>query len=283
MDLVHPSGMRAACVLGWPVAHSRSPLLHRYWIEHHGVAGTYRREAVAPEDFPAFVANLAQHGYVGANVTLPHKVAALKASDHDARACAVGAANTLWLDDGRLRSTNTDVEGFIEGLDASAPGWDRDLTCAVVFGAGGAARAVVYGLVEHGVDRVHVVNRTLSRAEDLRRRFGPRVHPARWQAMPGLLAEAGLIVNATSLGMTGKPDVDWDLDPAPAHAVVADLVYVPLKTSLLSAAERRGLRTADGLEMLLHQGVRGFELWFGVRPQVTAELRALMQRGLVEG
>jgi len=274
--------IRAACAIGWPVAHSRSPRLHGYWIERYGVAGRYGLEAVRPEDFPEFVGNLAAHGYIGANVTQPHKKMALKLSDSDARARAVGAANTLWLDDGGLRSTNTDVEGFIGSLDASAPGWDRDLKCALVFGAGGASLAVVYGLIERGAERIYVVNRTLSRAEALRERFGPRVHPAGWEAAPGLMAEAGLIANATSLGMTGNPDVEWDLGPAPDDAVVVDIVYVPLKTSLLAAAERRGLRTADGLDMLLYQGVRGFELWFGIRPQVTPELRQLMERGLVE-
>ncbi len=274
--------IRAACVIGWPVAHSRSPLLHGYWIARYGIAGSYGLEAVRPEDFPEFVANLAEHGYLGANVTLPHKEMALKLSDHDARARAVGAANTLWLEDGRLRSTNTDVEGFLGSLDAAAPGWNRELDNAVVFGAGGAARAVVYGLIERGAGRIHVVNRTLSRAEAFRQRFGPRVHPAGWEEAPGLIAEARLIANATSLGMTGNADIDWDLGPAPDDAVVADIVYVPLKTSLLAAAERRGLRTADGLDMLLYQGVRGFELWFGIRPEVTAELRALMESGLVE-
>ncbi len=274
--------IRAACVVGWPVAHSRSPRLHGYWIGRYQVAGSYGLEAVRPEGFPEFVPNLAGHGYVGGNVTQPHKDMALKLSEPDQRARAVGAANTLWLDDGRLRSTNTDVEGFIGSLDASAPGWDRDLKCAVVFGAGGAARAVVYGLIERGAERIHVVNRTEARAEALRQRFGPRVHPAAWADAPSLIARARLIANATSLGMTGNPDVDWDLGPARDDAVVVDIVYVPLKTSLLAAAERRGLRTADGLDMLLYQGVRGFELWFGVRPEVTAELRALMQRGLIE-
>ena len=274
--------IRAACAIGWPVAHSRSPRLHGYWIERHGIAGSYGLEAVRPEDFAEFVTNLAGHGYVGGNVTQPHKDMALKLSDPDARARAVGAANTLWLEDGRLRSTNTDVEGFLGSLDASAPGWDRELKCALVFGAGGAARAVVYGLIERGAERIHVVNRTLSRAEAFRERFGPRVHPAGWAEAPGLMAEARLIANATSLGMTGNPDFDWDLGPAPDDAVVVDIVYVPLKTSLLAAAERRGLRTADGLDMLLYQGVRGFELWFGIRPEVTPELRALMERGLVE-
>ena len=167
-----PATQRTACVIGWPVEHSRSPLIHNYWIKHHGLAAEYRREAVRPEDFPAFVARLAERGYVGANVTLPHKEAALAASQPDDRARAVGAANTLWLDGGRLRSTNTDVEGFIGNLDASVPGWDRALDSAIVLGAGGGASAVVFGLIERGVGRVDVVNRTPARAELLRRRLG---------------------------------------------------------------------------------------------------------------
>jgi shikimate dehydrogenase len=271
---------RAACVIGWPVEHSRSPLIHNYWIKRHGLAAEYRREAVRPEDFPAFVAQLAERGYVGANVTLPHKEAALAASQPDDRARAVGAANTLWLGGGRLHSTNTDVEGFIGNLDASVPGWDRDLDRAIVLGAGGGASAVVFALIERGVARIDVVNRTAARAETLRHRLGAQVHAARWEDLSELLAGCGLLVNTTSLGMKGQPALDLDVNRLPGHAVVADIVYVPLETQLLAAAHERRLRTADGLGMLLHQAVRGFWLWFGVRPEVTAELRALVESDL---
>jgi len=277
-----PSAMRAACVIGWPVKHSRSPLIHGYWIKHHKLNAEYRREEIATDAFAAFVTALAQHGYVGANVTLPHKEAALALSEPDDRARAVGAANTLWLDQGRLRSTNTDVEGFTANLDAAVPGWDGRANEAVVLGAGGSARAVVYGLIERGFGRIHVVNRTADRAEALRQRFGVAVQPAHWQALPHLLARAGLVVNTTSLGMTGQSPLDVDLGPLPADAAVADLVYAPLETPLLAAARARGLATADGLGMLLHQAVRGFQLWFGVRPEVTAELRALVEADLVQ-
>src|SRR5262245_56122320 len=165
---------KAACVIGWPVEHSRSPLIHNHWIRHYGLDAEYRREAVRPEAFADFIARLSAHGYVGANVTVPHKEAALALSEPDARAKAVGAANTLWLDGGHLRSTNTDVEGFIANLDATAPGWDRDLGCALVLGAGGAARAVVFGLIERRVTRICVANRTLERAVVLHRQFGER-------------------------------------------------------------------------------------------------------------
>jgi shikimate dehydrogenase len=273
-------GVRAACVIGWPVAHSRSPLIHGHWIKQHKLAADYRREALAPEAIPDFLANLAARGYVGCNVTLPHKEAALAASEPDDRARAVGAANTLWLDGGRLLSTNTDVEGFTNNLDAAVPHWDRRLSEAVVLGAGGSARAVVYGLIERGFTRIHVVNRTFNRAELLRERFGAAVQPANWSALPHLLTRAGLLINTTLLGMTGQARLDIDLAPLPSDALVADLVYAPLETPLLAAARGRGLATADGLGMLLHQAVRGFSLWFGVRPEVTAELRELIEADL---
>jgi shikimate dehydrogenase len=273
--------VRAACVVGWPVAHSRSPLIHGHWIEQHRLAAEYRREAVEPGTEAAFFASLAARGYAGCNVTLPHKEAALAASEPDDRARAVGAANTLWLEGGSLLSTNTDVEGFTHNLDAQVPGWDRGSRGAVVLGAGGSARAVVYGLIERGFGRVHVVNRTFDRAQALRDRFGDAVQPANWSALPHLLARAGLLVNTTLLGMTGQPRLDIDLSPLPADSVVSDLVYAPLETELLAAARGRGLAVADGLGMLLHQAVRGFALWFGVRPAVTPELRALIEADLL--
>ncbi len=271
---------RAACIIGWPAGHSRSPLIHNYWIRQHGIAGEYRKEAVPPEQFAAFVASLDARGYVGANVTIPHKEAALALSTPDARATAVGAANTLWRDGATLRSTNTDVEGFLGNLDGAAPGWDRGLHSAVVLGAGGSARAVLFGLIERGVPRIHLVNRTLDRAQALAQRFGAAVVPARWEQADALLGEAGLLVNSTSLGMKGQPPLEIDVARLPGNAVVADLVYVPLVTPLLAAARARGLATADGLGMLLHQAVRGFSLWFGVKPMVTPELRALVEADL---
>src|SRR5262249_15222927 len=178
-------------------------------------------------------------------------------------------------------STNTDVEGFINNLDTSAPGWDK-ATSALVLGAGGSARAVVFGLIERGIARIHLVNRTLDRARALADQFGPRVHPAAWDAVDELLPSVGLLANTTSLGMHGQPALAVDVGLLPQQAVVADLVYVPLVTPLLAAAQARGLKTSDGLGMLLHQAVRGFELWFGRRPQVTAELRALVEADLTK-
>ena len=272
---------RAACVIGWPVKHSRSPLIHKYWLGRYGIPGDYRIEEVAEKDFANFVKMLRTRGYVGANVTIPHKEAALALSEPDDRAKAVGAANTLWLVGGRLRSTNTDVEGFLANLDANALGWDRDMRAAAVLCAGGSARAVIFGLLERGAKQVFVFNRTLAKAEALRERFGDRVQPSPWEAMPVHLDNVGVLVNTTSLGMKGQPSLDIDVGSLRQSAVVSDLVYAPLKTALLAQAEQQGLRTADGLGMLLHQAVRGFSLWFGVAPEVTEELRALVKRDLM--
>jgi shikimate dehydrogenase len=269
----------AACLIGWPAAHSRSPLIHHHWLRALGIAGGYSIEAVPPEAFADFVQRLPAHGFIGANVTIPHKERALALSHPDARARAVGAANTLWIDGRELRSTNTDVEGFVNNLDACAPGWDK-AEDALVLGAGGSARAVVFGLIERGITRVHLANRTPERAQALADQFGASVHPAAWDQIGDLLPRVGLLVNTTSLGMKGQPALDIAIERLPSEAVVADLVYVPLVTPLLAAANARGLRTADGLGMLLHQAVRGFELWFGQRPQVTSELRALVEADL---
>ena len=274
------SEFRAVCIIGWPASHSRSPLIHNYWIKQHGLAGEYRKEPVPPNEFAAFLARMGERGYVGANITIPHKEAALALTAADGRASAVGAANAIWRDGRVLKSTNTDVEGFLGNLDAAAPGWDKGLKTAVVLGAGGSARAVVYGLIERGFGRVHVVNRTLERAEALRQRFGAAVQPASWSDADVLLGEAGVLVNSTSLGMKGQPPLTIDVGLLPAGAVVTDLVYVPLATPLLTAARARGLATADGLGVLLHQAVRGFSLWFGVVPTVTPELRALVEADL---
>lgn len=272
---------KAACVIGWPISHSRSPLIHNYWIKQHGLNADYRREAVPPNEFEAFVKMLRSHGYVGANVTVPHKERALAASAPDDKARAVGAANTLWLDGDTLRSSNTDVEGFLANLDATTPGWDRGLESAIVLGAGGAARAVIYALITREVQRIYVINRTPERVDALRAKFGARIVPAGWDETTGLMGGAGLLVNTTALGMTGQAPLEINLR-CPASLVVADLVYDPLTTGLLTAARERGLRTADGLGMLLHQAVRGFELWFGVRPEVTPELRALVEADLAK-
>jgi len=272
---------KAVCVIAWPAGHSRSPLIHNYWIKQYKLNAEYRREAVPPEKFAEFVKNLRGNGYIGANITVPHKVAALKLSEPDDRARAVGAANALWYDDDKLRSTNTDVEGFLANLDAMTPGWDRGLSTAVVLGAGGGARAVIFALLTREVERIYVINRSEARAKALVKKFGARIRVARWEETTGLVGGTGLLVNATTLGMIGQPPLDLNLR-CPASMVVADLVYAPLVTGLLALARERGLRTADGLGMLLHQAVRGFQLWFGIRPAVTPELRTLVETDLLK-
>lgn len=272
--------MRKAGVVGWPVAHSRSPLIHGHWLREHGIAGSYERIPVEPTAADAFFATFADSGFSGCNVTIPFKeVAAGHASHLEPVAARLGAANTLWLDDGRLCATNTDVEGFLANLDATTPGWDGNPTVALVLGAGGAAKAVVDGLVDRGF-AVRVANRTLGRAETL-------VAQYRGMATAHLLSEANrfvgestLIVNTTSVGMKGEGDLDLDLDHAGSESIAADIVYVPLETAFLKRAAAAGLRTVDGLGMLLHQAVPGFERWFGVRPTVTPELRALVEADL---
>ena len=271
---------RAVCIFGWPAKHSRSPKMHGWWLKHYRIDGDYRIEEVPPEDFPAFIGNLRDNGYVGANITLPHKEAAFRLTEPDERARAVGASNTLWYDDGVLRSTNTDVEGFIGALDAGAPGWDKSSGHAVVLGAGGAGRAVICGLLERGVTRIHVVNRTYARAAEMAERYGERVMPEHWENRNTVLEGATLATNATSLGFKGNADLDVDLSRMAPGGVVADINYVPLETKLLTQARRLGLKTANGLDMLLYQAGTGFNLWFGIRPEVTPELRELLARDI---
>ena len=273
--------LKAACVIGWPVEHSRSPLIHTYWLRQLGITAEYRREAVPPERLAEFVAHLGDRGYVGANVTVPHKEAVMRFSRPDALARTVGAANTLWFEDGLLRATNTDVEGFVASLDAAVPAWSAGLDTAVVLGAGGAARAVVFGLRERGLRHIRVVNRSFDRAAAMRARFGDAVVPAAWEKRNDVLAGARLLVNTTTLGMIGQEALDVDLARLAGNAVVADIVYSPLATPLLAAARARGLAAADGLGMLLYQARGAFMRFFGNRPEVTAGLRALVEADLV--
>jgi shikimate dehydrogenase len=268
--------VKRACVIGWPVEHSRSPIIHRYWLKLHGIDGAYEKEAVPPEEARGFLRSLGEHGYVGANVTLPHKLVALEAADvADAAARAIGAANTLWLDaEGKLNASNTDAYGFMTNLAEQAPKWNEGRRPVVVLGAGGAARAVLYGLIEASTTEVRLANRGRARAEDLALAFPRRVEAIAWEARARALAGCGLLVNTTSLGMRGQPPLELDLGALPPDAVVADIVYSPLETPLLAEARKRGNIAVDGLGMLLHQAVPGFERWFGVRPEVTAQLKA---------
>ena len=271
--------MIKAFVVGHPIAHSRSPLIHGHWLRQHRIAGSYERLDVAPDDFERFLRGLASSGFAGGNVTLPHKEAAFRLVDHATeRARRLGAVNTLWLEGGRVHGDNTDVVGFVDNLDqVLAPGWEEGASPPLVIGAGGAARAVVAGLIDRGLPEVMVFNRTESRAEQLR-----ALDPARVRVIAALnlgraMERAGLLANTTSLGMVGQPSLRLDLGPLRPGAAVADAVYVPLETPLLAEARRRGYRVVDGLGMLLHQAVPGFARWFGVMPAVTPELRALVE------
>ncbi len=263
-----------ACVIGWPVAHSRSPLIHGYWLTKYGLPGCYDKQAVPPEELPKFIEHFAASGLVGANVTVPHKELAYELVDRrEAAAEAVQAVNTIWIDDGQLVGDNTDVYGFLANLDEGAPGWDAGGRAAVL-GAGGAARAVLKGLIDRGFSEIRLANRTFAKARGLADAFGPAVTPVAWEERHQMLDGCALLANTTSLGMAGGHALEIDLAGLQNEAVVTDIVYVPLHTPLLEAARARGLRSVDGLGMLLHQAVPGFARWFGVRPEVTPELRA---------
>jgi shikimate dehydrogenase len=271
--------LRRACLMGHPVAHSRSPMIHNYWCKQLGIAGLYELKDLTPEEFPDFVRGLGKNGYVGGNVTVPHKEAAFNlTSARDAAAEAVGAVNVLWAENDRLMGGNSDTHGFIANLDERAPGWQVPGCRAVVLGAGGAARSAVYVLRQRGVE-VDIVNRTILRAEQLAARFSAGAHGT--DALPRLLPGADVLVNCTSLGMAGKGALDIDLAPLKRTAVVYDVIYVPLETALLKAARSRGHRTVDGLGMLLHQAGYGFRKWYGGDPQVTPELRSMLEADIV--
>ncbi len=270
-----------ACVMGHPIAQSRSPMLHGYWLETLGIAGSYDRQDVPPDGFAAFMQRFRAEGFVGGNVTAPHKQAALQSVARlDDAARTIGAVNTIWLEGDVLVGGNTDAHGFITNLDDRAPGWDDGAETAVLLGAGGACRAALYALRARGL-AVTLVNRTRDHAEALAAQFnafpGPAVAVASWQDLPRALAHADLLVNTTVLGMLGKPAMEIDLATLKAAAVVYDIVYVPLETALLRAAREAGHRTVDGLGMLLHQAVPGFRHWFGGDPVVTPALRALIE------
>ena len=271
-----------AGVIGWPVNHSLSPRLHGYWLEHHGIDGAYVPLAVRPEAFAEAVAALPSLGFAGANVTLPHKEAALRAVQSvDEVARRIGAVNTITVGlDGLLAGSNSDAFGFLENLRQGAPDWRATAGPAVVLGAGGAARAVVAGLVDAGVTEVRLVNRTSERATKVADDIGGPITVQAWEDRSRALIDAALLVNTTSLGMRGKSPLDLDLDGLPPGAVVNDIVYAPLETPLLAAAKGRGNPVVDGLGMLLHQARPGFTAWFGTAPEVSADMRAFVLSGL---
>jgi shikimate dehydrogenase len=270
-----------AGIIGWPVEHSLSPRLHGFWLERHKIDGAYVALAVRPEDLFEVLRLLPRIGFRGANITVPHKEAALAAMDEvEPLARSIGAVNTVVVRaDGSLEGRNTDAYGFLENLRQGAAHWHPPHKPAAVIGAGGAARAICVALLDVGVPEIYLVNRTPERAERLAEELGDQVIAIRWENHAAALGEAALVVNATTLGMKGEPETLLDLKLLPKTAVVTDIVYTPLETPLLAAARKRGNPVVDGLGMLIHQARPGFEAWFGVRPEATDELRAFLLKG----
>lgn len=274
--------MKRAAVIGHPIAHSRSPLIHGHWLDHYGIDGSYEAIDVAPDDLSHFFDRLRTGEFAGANVTVPHKEMAFELCDtRDFDTAHIGAFNTLVAretEDGiEIHGTNTDHYGFLANLDDRAPGWSKGLLKAIVLGAGGAARGVASALVARGIPRILILNRTPSKAERLAGEIPGPLEGRPLTSWPLLAPTARLVVNTTTIGMHGTRFEDLDLGLLPREALVTDIVYTPLETPLLKNARERGLKTVDGLGMLLHQAVPGFEAWFGIRPEVTPALRARIE------
>ena len=265
--------------MGWPVAHSRSPVIHNHWIEEHGLRGAYVLLPVQPQNIETALRALPVLGFAGCNLTIPHKVAALAVVDHvDALAQRIGAVNTIVVEaDGTLTGRNTDSFGYIQSLRDVQPDWRADAGPAVVLGAGGAARAVIVGLMDSGATEIRLTNRSWAKAHDMAQEFGGPVRAIPWEERHDALAGAALLVNTTNQGMHGEPALDLRLDLLPAQALVSDIIYVPLETPLLAAARLRGHETVNGLGMLLNQARPAFAAWFGVQPEITPALLAKVQ------
>jgi shikimate dehydrogenase len=277
-----PDRFLLAGVMGWPVMHSRSPMLHTYLMKQHGLAGTYVPLAIKPDDLAAALRGLAPLGFSGCNITIPHKEQALRIVEHvDDVARRIGAVSCISVrSDGTLAATNNDAFGFVQNILQQQPAWRAEAGPIVVIGAGGGARAVVYSLAERGAREVRVVNRTRARANALAREFGPPVASVEWADRSRALSDAAMLVNTTSQGMAGQAPLDLSLDALPTQALVSDIVYVPLETPLLAAARQRGNPTVDGLGMLLHQVRPAWQAWFGIDPQITPDLRAHVEASI---
>lgn len=272
--------VKKAAVIGWPIKHSKSPLIHGRWIKQFAINGSYEPIALSPEDFISGILGLVVKGYQGCNVTIPHKEAALAmAYSVSDRAKAIGAANTLVFQAGKIHADNTDGIGFINNLKQNAPNWNASSGTALVLGAGGAARAIIYALLQEGAPKVILANRTAEKAMKLAEFFGDKLTVVSLDKVSDVLGETQTFVNTTALGMTGQPALEIDLTNLPKTALVTDIVYNPLITDLLKQAQNLGLETVDGLGMLLHQAVPGFEAWFGVRPTVDDALRQIVLAG----
>ncbi len=275
----HPERFLLAGVMGWPVMHSRSPMLHNYWFGQHKLQGRYLPLAIEPGKLGPALRALAPLGFAGCNLTIPHKEAALAVVDEVAStARKMGAISCVTVGgDGRLTGTNNDGFGYVHSLLEAAPEWRADAGPVVVIGAGGGARAVVMSIAERGAREIRVINRTLARAETLQSEFGGPVKALAWEERARALEGASLLVNTTSQGMVGQTPLELDLARLPGSAIVSDIVYIPKETPLLAAARTRGNRTVNGLGMLLHQARPAWESWFGISPEVTPELRAMIE------
>ena len=278
--MAHPDRFLLAGVMGWPVMHSRSPMLHNYWFKKHGLAGTYVPLAIRPEHLSAALRGLHPLGFAGVNVTIPHKQEAMKmVHEADTLAKSIGAISCVIVrSDGSLAGTNNDCYGFIHAVRQEQPGWRADAGPVVVIGAGGGSRAVCYGLAQEGAREIRVVNRTLARAKGIAQEFGGPIRALPWEQRREVLEGAAMVVNTTSCGMVGQPALDIELDKLPQSALVADIIYIPLETSFLAAARKRGNRAINGLGMLLNQGRPAWKAWFGIEPEVTRDLRAMVER-----
>lgn len=269
--------MKKTCVIGWPIAHSRSPLIHAYWLKKYGIDAVYEKMAVEPKNVVQFIADLAASEFSGCNVTIPHKETAFRAvAKADEIASRLGAVNTVYLKDGVTCGTNTDGEGFIASLRYANPAFELRNKTAVIIGAGGAAKAIIGALLDEGVEKIGIINRTRERIHDLQAQFGSGIYEISETNFNNVLKSCGLLVNTTSKGMEGQSPLELEIQSLNPNALVADIVYTPLETAFLAKARQRGNPVLGGLGMLLHQAVRGFELWFGVKPEVTAELYELI-------
>lgn len=274
---------KKAFVCGHPIKHSRSPILHGYWIDKHNIEGSYGIKDIAPANIDSFIKSMKENAFVGGNFTIPHKEAAYKAVDKlDEAAQKIGAVNTIWFEGDLLVGGNTDAHGFTANLDQHAKGWDSNpqTKTAIVFGAGGASRAVLYSLIARGVSKIYLVNRTIEKVNNLAAEFGKTIQPKTIYEIETILSKADIFINATSLGMKESDKYPFDIGALKKTALVTDLVYTPLQTILLKDAKNAGLKTVDGLGMLLHQAVPGFEKWFGIKPEVTDELRQIIVKDL---
>jgi shikimate dehydrogenase len=279
-QMSHPDRFLLAGVMGWPVMHSRSPMMHNYWFKQHGLAGTYVPLAIPPERLAGALRGLHPLGFSGCNVTIPHKQEAMKIVDEvDALARAIGAISCVVVrPDGSLMGTNNDCYGFIQSVKAEQPGWRADAGPVVVIGAGGGSRAICYGLVQEGAREIRLVNRSLERAKAVAQAFGVPISALPWEERHDAMEGAAMVVNTTSCGMVGQPALDIRLDKLPKNALAADIVYIPLETPFLAAVRKLGNRTMNGLGMLLNQGRPAWKAWFGIEPEVTAELRAMVEK-----